>query len=127
MTPDELARGITIALSVHTMWHLRLRHAITAGIADVPPLEVRRPMASEFAEWLCSPAFDDQTRATRPYKAIWKLHEEFHEHAADVMEQVIARDPMAARALLDGPFHECSSRIYRILTLWRAEVQRGAG
>lgn len=124
MTPDDLERGITIALSVHTQCKMRLRHAIASGTADVPPLELRRPMASDFADWLVGPAFDARARATRPYRAIWKLHEEFHRHAGDVMEHVLRRDPGQARALLDGPFQECSARIYRTLTLWRAEVQR---
>lgn len=116
-------KEINDAVGAHGMWKLKLRTAISAGKSDVEPATVRCDDRCGFGRWLYGSTIDNQTRAGKPYQVVRRLHAEFHQTAATVLEDALAGRKQQANERLDGEFRERSEKLVRALTKWKGELQ----
>lgn len=114
---------INDAIGAHGAWKLKLRTAISMGKSDVEPKTVRCDDRCTFGRWLYGPSIDARTRAGKPYQVVHRLHREFHEAAATVLESALAGRKDHATEVLDGDFRERSEKLVRALTKWKGELQ----
>lgn len=116
-------KEINDAIGAHGTWKLRLRTAISVGKSDVEPATVRCDDRCAFGRWLYGPTIDNNTKAGKPYQVIHRLHAEFHQTAAGVLEDALAGRNQQATELLEGEFKERSEKLVRALTKWKGELQ----
>lgn len=93
------------------------------GESDVEPATVRCDDRCAFGLWLNGPTIDGHTRSGKPYQVIHRLHAEFHQAAATVLESALAGRKEHATQILDGEFRERSEKLVRALTKWKGELQ----
>ena len=116
-------KEINDAIGAHGAWKLKLRTAISVGKSDVEPATVRCDDRCAFGLWLNGPTIDGHTRSGKPYQVIHRLHAEFHQAAATVLESALAGRKEHATQILDGEFRERSEKLVRALTKWKGELQ----
>ena len=120
---EEIKAGI----GAHGAWKLKLRTAMTTGNTDLKPDVVRCDDQCALGKWLHGSTIDAQTRLGMPYKVNKRVHAEFHECAARVVELILAGQTAKAEALLEGEFTERSEKVVRALTKWRGELLSSTG
>lgn len=116
-------KEINDAIGAHGAWKLKLRTAISVGKSDIEPATVRCDDRCAFGRWLYGPTIDGHTRSGKPYQVIHRLHAEFHQTAATVLESALAGRKAQATEILDGEFKERSEKLVRALTKWKGELQ----
>lgn len=116
-------KEINDAIGAHGAWKLRLRTAISMGKSDVEPATVRCDDRCAFGRWINGPTIDGHTRSGKPYQVIHRLHAEFHQAAATVLESALAGRKEHATQILEGEFRERSEKLVRALTKWKGEIQ----
>lgn len=84
----SLQDEITKAVGAHGVWKMRLRTAIDTGKADANAADVAKDNACAFGQWLYGPAIPAAARTNDDYITVRKLHAEFHQCAAKVIECV---------------------------------------
>jgi hypothetical protein len=93
---STLADQFDDALEAHRAWDARLREALDTATSSVPVDQARRDDCCTFGKWLHTTS---EFRAADP--GIWQqlhdLHEQFHHHAADVLELALAGDRAKAQ------------------------------
>lgn len=121
---SELEKQLTNALAAHSKWKLKLKTAIKVGKHDQSVADVRRCDLCEFGKWIENEAnFDASTQLGRPLRVTRRLHKEFHEAAAVVLDHAINGRDDKAQQIMDGPYAERADRLSRALTLWRSEAR----
>lgn len=116
-------KEINDAVGAHGAWKLKLRTAISVGHSDVEPATVRCDDQCAFGRWLYGSTIGSRTRAGKPYQVIRRLHAEFHQTAATVLEDALAGRRQQATELLEGEFRDRSETLVRALTKWKGELQ----
>ncbi|MFW2544118.1 CZB domain-containing protein [Primorskyibacter sp. 2E107] len=120
----KLESELTNALAAHSKWKLRLKTAITVGKFDQDVSDVKRCDLCEFGKWIENGGnFDADTIEGRPYKVTRRLHKEFHEAAASVLNYALHGHPDIAEQVMEGAYAERADKLSRALTLWRSEVR----
>jgi Chemoreceptor zinc-binding domain len=76
------------ALAEHTSCKECLRRAIETGIPEPPSSIIREETMCEFGKWLYSLDLSEQIAYYDYYMSIRQAHADFHQAAANVMEQV---------------------------------------
>ena len=122
MALENLNEQIKDAIGSHGMWTLRLKTAIKVGKSDMEPEVARCDDKCDFGKWLHSDEIDETVRSGAPYRVISRLHSEFHECAADVLDLATSGKPDQATALLEGDFSNQSQKLVRGLRKWKGEV-----
>lgn len=122
MDANDLVNQITNAIGAHGSWKIKLRTAVNTGESDQKPEDVMCDDKCVFGKWLNSDAIDSQTRAGAPYRAIKRLHAEFHICAASVLHKAVAGDKNGANAILEGDFAARSEKLVRGLLKWKNEA-----
>lgn len=121
---DKLEQHLTDALAAHSKWKLRLKTAITVGKFNQTVADVRRCDLCEFGKWIENAEnFDAMTKQGKPYRITRRLHQEFHEAAAAVLDHAINGRMEKAQTVMDGAYAERANRLTRALTLWRSECR----
>jgi len=123
MAGSASAEQITKAISAHGQWKLRLRTAITRGQSDFTVADVRCDDQCEFGKWLYDPSLDVATRRGMPYIVVRRLHAEFHECAADVLDQALSGKRDQAEAAYETDYTPRSEKLVRALAKWRREFE----
>lgn len=113
---------IKTAIGAHGAWKMKLKTAITTGKTDLDPNVLRCDDQCALGKWLHGSSIDLQTRMGMPYKVNKRVHAEFHECAARVVELVLKHENAKAAALLEGEFTEKSDKVVRALNKWRGEL-----
>lgn len=113
---------ITAGIGAHGAWKMRLKTAITTRSSDMSPAEVRCDDRCALGKWLHGRTIDPQTRLGMPYKVNKRVHAEFHECAARVLELALNGDARQASELLEGEFKEKSEKVVRALNKWKGEL-----
>lgn len=122
MPPADLSTAISNAIGAHGAWKMRLRKAIATRASDLNPMEVRCDDRCEFGKWLYGADIDAATKAGMPYQVVQRLHAEFHQAAAEVIDAAThAQDDLAA-ALMEEDFTPKSDKLVRALTKWKREA-----
>jgi len=119
-------KEINDAIGAHGAWKLKLRTAISVGGSDIEPVTVRCDDRCAFGRWLYGPTIDGHTKSGTPYQVIQRLHAEFHQTAATVLERALAGQKLQATEILDGQFKERSEKLVRALIKWKDELQSSA-
>lgn len=115
---EEIKAGI----GAHGTWKMKLKTAITTGKSDLDPKVVRCDDKCTLGKWLHGSSIDPATRMGMPYKVNKRVHAEFHECAARVVELIQQGDSRRASELLEGEFTEKSEKVVRALNKWRGEL-----
>ena len=113
---------IKTAIGAHGAWKMKLKTAITTGKTDLDPNVLRCDDQCALGKWLHGSSIDLQTRMGMPYKVNKRVHAEFHECAARVVELVLKHENAKAAALLEGEFTEKSDKVVRALNKGRGEL-----
>lgn len=122
MSTHIYVEEIKTAIGAHGAWKMKLKAAITTGKTDLQPNVVRCDDQCALGKWLYGPSIDQNTRMGMPYKVNKRVHAEFHECAARVVELVLRQKSEEAKSLLEGEFTERSEKLVRALTKWRGEL-----
>ncbi|MCP9473563.1 MAG: CZB domain-containing protein [Nitrospira sp.] len=111
---------ITKAISAHGLWKTRLSQAIATGKTDVTVATVRMDHQCAFGKWLYGPTLDAKDKLSSHYKEVLRLHAQFHEKAAQVLELAMAGKKQEAQQLmaLDGDYAKASSQLTAAMTAW---------
>lgn len=115
---EEIKAGI----GAHGAWKMKLKTAITTGRTELKPDVVRCDDQCALGKWLHGSSIDTQTRLGMPYKVNKRVHAEFHECAARVVEFILNGERDKATTLLEGEFTERSEKVVRALNKWRGEL-----
>jgi hypothetical protein len=105
------------AISAHTNWFIRLRVAISEGISQFKPENVRPDNNCDFGKWLYGD-FPQQVKGTPLYSEIKTLHAEFHKEAAHILELALMGKKNEALALVENhsKIRKCSTDLIGKLT-----------
>ena len=117
-----MIKEINDAIGAHGAWKLKLRTAIMLGKSDVEPASVRCDDRCVMGRWLYGSTIDTATRNGKPYQVIRRLHAEFHQSAATVLDDALAGRKDLASQRLEGEFKERSEKLVRALTKWKGEL-----
>lgn len=121
-TDPEIAQQINAAIGAHGAWKMKLKTAINLGRADVAPAEVRRDDCCAFGKWIHSNDLSAATRAGKPYQVVRRLHAEFHQCAASILDHAISGRQGEAEGLFSGEYAERSKKLVQALTKWKREL-----
>jgi hypothetical protein len=116
----SLQDEITKAVGAHGVWKMRLRTAIDTGKADANAADVAKDNTCAFGQWLYGPAIPAAARTSADYAAVRKLHAEFHQCAAKVIECVCHGHKDQAHALMEGDYHKVSGALTSAMMKWKA-------
>ncbi|MBB6123521.1 CZB domain-containing protein [Sphingobium subterraneum] len=122
MSNEAMVKEIVGAIGAHGAWKLKLRVAITRGESDVLPEKVKCDDRCPFGRWIHGPTIDAETKAGMPYQVVRRLHREFHETAASVLDLAIRSRKEQADALFAGEFTQRSEKLVRALSKWKGEL-----
>lgn len=125
MDAQELERGIRDAIGAHGAWKMKLTTAIKYGHSDKDPDQVRDCTACDFGKWMDGPAFDAHVKGGKPYQVVSRLHKEFHEAAANVLQHAVGGDKDGAEKLMESEFKQRSETLKRALMKWDGEARAG--
>ena len=96
MFNDEIKK----AIGAHGRWKGRLTLAIETGKSEFTPDKVSADRHCDFGQWLYGPTIPGAEKAGEHYKAVQKLHAEFHKIAGDVLSLALAGKKDEARKLM---------------------------
>jgi len=116
----DRVRDIEEAIGAHARWMSELRQAILDARAGVDVEAIRADDRCEFGQWLYGPRLSDEDRATNSYEEVRRLHAEFHQLAADVVERAAAGGAAGAYTLLYGEYVTLSGRLGLAMRAWQA-------
>lgn len=116
----SLQDEITKAIGAHGVWKMRLRTAIDSGKADANAADVAKDNVCPFGQWLYGSTVPAAARASADYTAVRKLHADFHQCAAKVIECVGHGDKAKADALMAGDYAKISGDLTAAMMKWKA-------
>ena len=122
MSNAQMLEEIQKAIGAHGKWKMRLNIAIKSGRSDVPVTDIRRNNLCEFGQWLHGPTITPEVKVGKPYEVVTRLHTEFHQCAASVMDLALKGQTKEAMALLEGEYTERSEILIRALNKWKGEL-----
>ncbi len=117
--------NIEEAIGAHAMWMSHLRQAVLEAWPGFDLESIRAADQCEFGKWLYGPRLSDDERATDEYQAVERLHSEFHELAAQVVELAAAGQAAEAYGLLYGDYVTMSGRLALAMRAWQESLSTG--
>jgi len=102
-----------------------LRQAILDAKAGVDVEAIRADDRCEFGQWLYGPRLSAEDRAAKDFEEVRRLHAEFHQLAAEVVERALAGQTVEAYALLYGKYVTLSGRLALAMRAWQARLLQG--
>lgn len=119
---DKVA-GIEQAINSHALWMSRLRQAILDAQSLIDVEAIRADDQCEFGKWLYGSRLSDDDRASRYYQEVNRLHAEFHQTAARVVELAASGKTRDAYELLYGDYITMSGRLAIAMRAWRDQLR----
>lgn len=119
---DKVA-GIEQAINSHALWMSRLRQAILDAQSLIDVEAIRADDQCEFGKWLYGSRLSDDDRASRYYQDVNRLHAEFHQAAARVVELAASGKTRDAYELLYGDYITMSGRLAIAMRAWRDQLR----
>jgi len=110
------------AIGAHAMWMSHLRQAVLEARPGFDLDSIRATDQCEFGKWLYGPRLSEEDRATADYQAVERLHSEFHELAAQVVERAAAGQAAEAYGLLYGDYVTMSGRLALAMRAWQENL-----
>ena len=121
---DTVAQ-IEQAIGAHAQWMSQLRQAVLDAHFGVDVESIRAADQCDFGRWLYGSRLSAADRATENYQEVERLHVDFHELAAQVVEKAVAGQAVEAYALLYGEYVTMSGRLALALRAWQAKLTGG--
>ncbi len=98
MLPDE-AQQIEAAIAAHMQWLARLRTAIAQRTSEFTPAVVRFDNQCAFGRWLYQ-GIPGAPRGSPVFEEIRRVHAQFHEQAAAILQLAVAGRKAEAERLM---------------------------
>lgn len=122
-TRNEIDR----ALESHATWKLRLLAAVQGEAPEAGAFAVARVAADDecaFGKWLHGDGISGELRASPHYREVVRIHAEFHEAAARVLDLALSGMKAGAEEALGpgGSFAALSAQLMARLEAWRREL-----
>ncbi|MCM8611339.1 CZB domain-containing protein [Accumulibacter sp.] len=121
----DRVRDIEEAIGAHARWMSELRQAVLDATAGVDVEAIRADDRCDFGQWLYGPRLSAEDRAAEDFDEVRRLHAEFHQMAAEVVERAMAGQTVEAYALLYGEYVTLSGRLALAMRAWQARLLRG--
>jgi len=117
--------AIQKAIAAHSGWKARLRTAVSTGKFDVEPSAVRADDRCDFGKWLYGSELQPGDKKSEHYCAVKKLHAEFHQEAANVVEWATSGQKGKAEEslALGGAYTKTSQVLTEAMVRWRQSLQ----
>lgn len=122
MNSKVMLTEINNAIGAHGAWKLKLRTAIDRKSSDASPDNVKCDDQCAFGKWLYGPLMSAEIKDGMPYMVVLRLHAEFHECAAGVLEDALGGKSVRAKATFDGEFKARSQTLVQALNKWKNEI-----
>lgn len=117
------------AIAAHAAWKARLRAAASSGKFDGMASVVKVDNQCDLGKWLYSASLSAADKQTEHYRMVKRLHAEFHQEAAKVVELAVSGQKEAAEKAIGmgGPYAKISSALTDALVKWRDNVRQAGG
>jgi len=114
---DEISKAIT----AHSMWKNRLEKAIETRQSEWTSAKVQPDNLCDFGKWLHSLPASEKT--SNHWKEVQKLHADFHQEAARVLQFALTGKVHEAKDSLDnGLYATCSSKVTLAMIAWKKSL-----
>lgn len=110
------------AIGSHAMWMSQLRQAVLEAQPGFDLESIRAADQCDFGKWLYGPRVSEEDRGTPEYQAVERLHSEFHELAAQVVELATVGQTAEAYGLLYGDYVTMSGRLALAMRAWQESL-----
>ena len=114
------------ALGAHPRWMSQLREVVLEAHPGVDVESIRAADQCELGKWLHGPAWYADDQQSDDYQEVNRLHAEFHELAAQVVELAASGKKNEAYALFYGEYVTMSGRLALVLRAWQDRLSRAA-
>ncbi|MBO3705596.1 MAG: CZB domain-containing protein [Candidatus Accumulibacter sp.] len=121
----DRVRDIEEAIGAHARWMSELRQAVLDAHSGADVEAIRADDRCDFGQWLYGPRLSAEDRATESYDEVRRLHAEFHQLAATVVERAAAGEAAEAYTLLYGDYVTLSGRLALAMRAWQARLLQG--
>jgi hypothetical protein len=119
-------RDIEEAIASHAVWMSEMRQAVLdARLGSIEVEDIRAEDRCQFGRWLTGPLLTPEDRETDIYREVRRLHAEFHELAAQIVEKAARGQTVDAYALLYGEYVTMSGRLALSLRAWHERLLNG--
>lgn len=117
--------AIQKAIAAHTGWKARLNTAVSTGKFDLDSSSVRVDNRCDFGKWLNGSELQAADKASKHYVIVRKLHAEFHQEAAKVVEWATSGQKSKAEESLaiGGAYTKASHLLTEAMVRWRESLQ----
>jgi Chemoreceptor zinc-binding domain len=88
------------AMTVHVQCKICLNQSIDTGVCNPPSSVIRNERMCDFGKWLYSPALPNEVLDSAHYVNILRIHADFHEAAADVMQTIERNEIKRAKQMM---------------------------
>ncbi len=122
---DKVA-DIEQAIGAHALWMSHLKQVVLDAHPGIDVHGIRAADQCEFGKWLYSPRLSAEDRATACYLEVERLHAEFHQLAAQVVEWAASGHAAEAYALLYGEYVTMSGRLAMAMRAWQDSLLKGS-
>jgi hypothetical protein len=122
---DRVA-DIEKAIGAHTRWMSQLREIVLEPNPGIELGDIRAADQCEFGKWLEGPSWSEEDRASNDYQEVRRLHAEFHELAAEVVELAASGKKNEAYGMFYGEYVTMSGRLALTLRTWQDRLSRAA-
>lgn len=111
------------AIANHALWMSRLRQAIVEAPAALEVEKIRAEDQCDFGKWLHGSRLSLEDRASTVYQEVERLHAEFHQVAAQVVELAASGRACDAYGLLYGEYITMSGRLAIAMRAWQEKLR----
>ncbi len=112
-------------MAAHAGWKARLRSAINLGKFDGQVSTVRADSLCDFGKWLYSAELSTEEKQSEHYRAVKRLHAEFHQEAAKVVDCLTSgQKDTAEKAIgMGGTYAKASMALTEVMVKWRESLR----
>ena len=113
------------AIAAHAGWKARLRSAANTGKFDAPAVTVQSDNLCEFGKWLYGSEISAAEKQSATYSTVKRLHAEFHQEAAKVVDWMTSGNKEAADKSvgMGGNYAKASAQLTEAMVKWRESLR----
>lgn len=121
---DQVA-DIESAISQHAAWMTHLRKAVLGAYSGMDREDIRADNQCEFGKWLYGSHLSAEQRVSEYFQEVRRLHAEFHQLAARVLDLAASGRICEAYSLLYGEHVTMSGRLVIAMRKWQEKLKAG--
>ncbi|SBT04073.1 conserved hypothetical protein [Candidatus Accumulibacter aalborgensis] len=116
---------IEAAIGQHAVWMTHLRNAVLGAYSGMDREYIRADNQCEFGKWLYGSHLSAEQRVSEYFQAVQRLHAEFHQLAARVLDLAASGRMVEAYSLLYGEYVTMSGRLVIAMRAWQEKLKAG--